>query len=190
MLTAAAQDIADAVREHRVVMSYGPFISFWAEQDAPIGSEVVVEDGSVSLDIEVRSPSWFDVDRVELYENGTLIKDWSVDTPNADVVNLQETFDVEGESDAWYVVVALGDDSLEPLFTPVDVPPIQLQDVVSEALVVVPALATLAGTAVPLPKTGGVVPYALTNRDGNGFDAPGLPVWLDPPVVEDESDDE
>ena len=86
----------------------------------------------------------------------------------------------------------MGDDSLEPLFTPVDVPPIQLQDVVSEALVVVPALATLAGTALPVPKTGGVLPYALTNpiwvdRDGNGFQPPGLPDWLDAPNVEDES---
>ncbi len=180
------EDVAEAVRNHQVVLSYGPFISLYAEGDQPIGSEITVDDGVVTLDIEVRSPSWFDVDRVELYENGTLIQSWAVTTPNVDTVNFLQSVDVEGDADAWYVVIALGDDSLEPLFTPVDIPPIQLQDVVGEAITVVPALAALAGDPVPIPRDGAVVPFALTNpiwvdRDGGGFDPPGLPDWLSAP---------
>jgi hypothetical protein len=69
----------------------------------------------------------------------------------------------------------------------VDIPPIQLQDVVAEAITVVPALAALAGEPVPIPRDGAVVPFAMTNpiwvdRDGGGFDAPGLPDWLSAPV--------
>jgi len=180
-------DVADAVRNHRVVLSYGPFISLFAEGDQPIGSEISVDDGVVTLDIEVRSPSWFDVDRVELYENGALIQSWAVTTPNVDTVNFLESVDIPGEDDAWYVVIALGNDGLEPLFTPVDIPPIQLQDVVGEAITVVPALAALAGDPIAFPRASQVVPFALTNpiwvdRDGGGFDAPGLPDWLTAPV--------
>jgi hypothetical protein len=182
-----AEDVAEAVRKHQVVLSYGPFISLYAEGDQPIGSEISVDDGVVTLDIEVRSPSWFDVDRVELYENGTQIQSWTVTTPNVDTVNFLASVDIAGEADAWYVVIAVGNDSLEPLFTPVDIPPIQLQDVVAEAITVVPALAALAGDPVPIPRDGAVVPFAMTNpiwvdRDGGGFDAPGLPEWLSAPV--------
>ncbi len=180
-------DVAMAVRNHQVVLSYGPFISLYAEGDQPIGSEISVDDGVVTLDIEVRSPSWFDVDRVELYENGTLIQSWAVTTPNVDTVNFLQSVDVPGEVDAWYVVIAVGNDSLEPLFTPVDIPPIQLQDVVAEAITVVPALAALAGDPIAFPRDGAVHPFALTNpiwvdRDGGGFDAPGLPDWLSAPT--------
>ncbi len=180
-------DVAMAVRNHQVVLSYGPFISLYAEGDQPIGSEISVDDGVVTLDIEVRSPSWFDVDRVELYENGALIQSWAVTTPNVDTVNFLQSVDVPGEVDAWYVVIAVGNDSLEPLFTPVDIPPIQLQDVVAEAITVVPALAALAGDPIAFPRDGAVHPFALTNpiwvdRDGGGFDAPGLPDWLSAPT--------
>ena len=44
-----------------------------------------------------------------------------------------------------------------------------------------------AGDATaPIPRTFPILPFALTNpiwidKDGDGFDPPGLPDWLEPP---------
>ena len=125
--------------------------------------------------MEVQSPTWFSVDRVEIYRNGELIREYAA--TNDDIVNLSETFTETPESDSWYVVIVMGDDSLEPLFTPVEYAPVQLQDVVVEALGSVDAVASLLTPAPPVPRTFPVYPFAITNpiyidTDGNGrYDA-------------------
>ncbi len=180
-------EVALAVREHRVVASYGPFIRFWADDpDNVVGSEIVA-DGAVALTVEVQSPTWFDVDRVEVYENGRLIHVWDGLAPNSDVLNLFETLEVTPTQDSWYVVTALSDDSLTPLFSPVVWPAIQLQDVVIEALGSVEAIGSLLGSSIDQPRTFPTHPYALTNPiwvdvDGDGWEPPGLPDWLQVPV--------
>jgi hypothetical protein len=130
------------------------------------------------------------VDHVELYENGTLIQVWDIDEPLDDDVDLDTTTEVDPSGDAWYVVIAMGRDTLDPLYTPVEIPPIQLQDVVTDALSGVDAVSSFLGPAIPIPRTFPLYPYALTNpiwvaRDGDGFDPPGLPDWLvEPPAPE------
>ncbi|MBX2796895.1 MAG: hypothetical protein KTR31_04475 [Myxococcales bacterium] len=178
--------VARAVKEGRVVASYGPFVRFYVEsEDQGVGS-TLVRDGEVPLTIEVQSPSWFDVDRVELYENGTLIREWAIETPNLDVLNLAETVSVTPERDSWYVVVALGRDDLAPVFTTVEIPPVQLEDIVADALAGVPAASLLLGDPLPIPRAFAVHPMAVTNpiwidQAGDGFDAPGLPAWFTEP---------
>jgi hypothetical protein len=173
------QAVADAVREHRVVASYGPFVRLWANGE-PIGSEIVA-DGDVTLEIDVQAPTWMRVDRVELYQNGTLIQEWAVE--DAPVVErFQVSHTVRPDQDAWYVVVVAGDDDLAPVFTPVEIPYIELQAVVSEALGDL-SVGSLIPPAIPMPTTYPVMPFAITNpiwvdQAGDGFDAPGLPSWL------------
>ncbi len=174
-----------AVHAHQVVASYGPFIRFEADGQ-PIGSELAAS-GSVTLSVEVQSPSWFDVDRVELYENGSLIQEWTVATPNSGVVNLSETLSVEPEQDAWYVVVALGDDDLEPVVPGLERQYFQFQDIVVEALGSMPSLSAFLSDAIPRPRSYPIHPYALTNpiwidAEGDGWDPPGLPLWLEEPA--------
>lgn len=189
---ASPADVAEAVRAGRVVASYGPFIRFWANDSTTGPGDTVVDADTLTLGITVESPDWFDVDRVELYENGTLIQEWELDAPDG-VVDLDTTVDVTPSKDSWYVVIALGQDSLAPVFTPVEIPPIQLQDVVTDALSGVDAVSSFLGPAVPIPRTFPILPYALTNpifvdQDGDGFQAPGLPDWLGPPAEEDATD--
>jgi hypothetical protein len=189
-----ATSIADAVREGRVVASYGPFIRFSANAWANGPGSTVVDDGQVSLYIEVQSPGWFNVDRVELYENGTLIHEWEIEAPNVDVVNLATEILVTPNKDSWYVVIALGDDDMAPVFTPVDLMPIQLQDIVEGALGEIDIgfdLSGVVGGGAPVPRTFPIHPFALTNpiwidRDGDGFDPPGLPDWLVHPTPLEE----
>jgi hypothetical protein len=177
------QAVADAVRDHHVVASYGPFVQFWAN-DAVIGSEIVAT-GEVELAIDVQAPTWMGVDRVELYENGTLIEEWAVDDVRV-VDRFQTTTTVNPDGDAWYVVAVAGDDDMRPVLTPVEIPYVELQAVVVEALSVVESVASLLTPAAPIPRTFPALPYAITNpiwvdREGNGFDAPGIPDWLERP---------
>jgi hypothetical protein len=183
------QAIADAVRAGHVVASYGPFIDFTANGTAIVGDEIVDTDGTVDLHVEVQAPTWVAVDRVELYQNGTLIYEWSGLDP--DVYKLVQDLPVTVTKDSWFVIVALGDGDLSPLFSPVEMPPVQLQDVVTEALSDIPSIGSLLSPAVPIPRVGPVLPYAITNPiyvdvDGAGWVPPGLPAWIEPPVDPNE----
>jgi hypothetical protein len=177
------QAVADAVRAHRVVASYGPFVEFRIDAE-PVGGTVTGE-GEHELVIDVQAPTWVAVDRVELYENGTLIREWEVEGGTG-VVRFHEEFAVTPATDAWYVVIVQGDGDLAPVFTPVEIPYIELETIVTEALGGVEKIpTTLLSEATPLPRTYPVRPFALTNpiwidRAGDGFDAAGVPDWFQP----------
>lgn len=177
------QTVANAIKEHRVVASYGPFVRFWIDGET-VGGEVV-SDGPIELEIDVQAPTWMGVDRVELYENGTLIREWAVeDAPIVERFN--EKLTLEPAQDAWYVVVVAADDDMFPVFTPVEIPHIDLQTVVIDALSGLESVAALVSPATPIPLTYPTLPYAITNpiwvdREGDGFQAPGLPDWLEYP---------
>ena len=113
-------DIATAIDNHRVVASYGPFVRFWIDGSG-IGSELTGV-GTRRLRIESQAPSWMHVDRLELYENGTLIEEWDRSHQEASGEPWSVSTTVNPEKDSWYVVVANGSGSLYPLFTPVEIP--------------------------------------------------------------------
>ncbi len=178
------QAIARAVKEGKVVASFGPFVRFYVgdERQGP-GSDVSV-DGEVEFTIEVQSPSWFNINRVELYENGTLVEEWTeADMTYEGSTDLATTWATTPEKDSWYVVVAMGDTDMAPVFTPVEFPPIQLEDVVLGALAGV-GLSAFLGDAVAVPRAFPIYPFALTNpiwvdsnNDGE-FTPPGIPDWV------------
>lgn len=179
------QAIADAVREHRVVASYGPFVRMFVDGE-PIGSDVTASGDTVELELEVQAPTWMQVDRIELYGNGTLIKEWALQQPQDDSLVYHGVGPIELDGDTWLVAIVMGQGDLRPLFTPVEIPYVDLQMVVTEALVGVPAVGDFLEPAAPIPRENPVHPFALTNPiwvdvDGGGFDAPGLPDWLEAP---------
>ncbi|MBN1337350.1 MAG: CehA/McbA family metallohydrolase [Deltaproteobacteria bacterium] len=183
--------VLEALRAHRAVVTYGPFIRFEADGE-PVGSEIVAH-GPVSLHIQVQAPTWFDVDHVELYENGTLLREWTVDVPPDPIVRFDEVVEVEPSRDAWYVVVANGPAGLDPALPDEERPYIQLQDVVIEALSPIEALSAFLSEPIPRPRAYPMVPYALTNPiwvdvQGDGWTAPGLPDWLRAPPDPSEQD--
>ncbi len=67
-------EIAQSVKRHCVVVSYGPLVELWVNGQK-IGSEVNAPAGQpVDVRIRVQSPAWFDIDRVEVYRNGVLFR--------------------------------------------------------------------------------------------------------------------
>ncbi len=180
-------DIADALRKHQAVASYGPFVIFEADGQ-PIGSEITT-DGTVQLAIEVQSPSWFECTQVEVYENGTLIELIEIPVPNTTPLNLSTTLEVSPSDDAWYALIVVGDDDLDPIYPSLDRENLVFQDVVTEALGSMPSLSAFLSAAPPRPRKGPMIPFALTNPiwvdvGGDGWDAPGLPDWLVDPADE------
>jgi hypothetical protein len=177
------QAVADAVKEHRVVASYGPFVQLWID-DGIIGDDIVA-DGDIEITIQVQAPSWIDIDRVALYENGAVVEEFAVEEGTDPQYRFLKTFTREPAIDSWYAVVASGDGPMDPVFTAVDVAHVQLDDVVAEVLGVVPAVVAIAGDlseVTPRPRTYDVTPFALTNPiwvdvDGDGWTPPGRPDW-------------
>jgi hypothetical protein len=176
--------IARAVKEGRVVASFGPFIRFYTgtETYGP-GSDVRALNGSLDLTIEVQSPSWIGISRVELYENGRMIREWTGSELDPDaILKLATEHRVEPSQDSWYVIVAMGETDLSPVFTPVEFPPIQLEDIVSGALAGI-AIGSFLDAPVPHPRDFPLYPYAVTNpiwvdADGDGvWTPPGIPAW-------------
>ncbi len=142
--------IVRAVKEGRVVISLGPFVTFTADGQ-PIGSLISKPQGDIVLKIRVQAPNWVKVSEVELLANGVTVKRWQLPS-SASALDWQATAKVRPRRDAWYAVLVRGPEGgLEPILRP---------------------FRTFEGT------TFRVVPMALTNpifvdRDGNGkFDAP------------------
>ena len=94
---------------------------------------------------------------------------------------------VSPTKDKWYVVIVMGNDDLSPVFTEVEIPPVQLQDVITDALSEVEGAGSITNvlTALPpVPRIFPVYPFALTNpiyvdanSDGS-FEPPGIQEWL------------
>lgn len=172
-------EIAEQIRQGRLFASYGPFIDFKINGQS-LGAKVPVEPGkSVRLSIRIQSPTWFDVDRVEVYRNGQLLKafDGRVDcsdarscirVPNKEVVNLDATIEDSPPQDAWYVVIAMGLDgkSLAPVYSSTPVARLGIFEIIQRLTPILPPLRSLRTPFSPSIST--VRPYAVTN-----------PIWVD-----------
>ncbi|MER3502163.1 MAG: hypothetical protein C4295_12000 [Candidatus Fervidibacterota bacterium] len=147
-----AEQIVQAVKAGRVVVSLGPFVTITADGQ-PIGSLLSKPKGDIMLSIRVQAPNWVKVSEVELVANGVAIKRWRIGKPaNGQGVDWQATARVRPRRDTWYAVFVHGPEGgLEPILRP---------------------FRTFEGT------TYRVRPFATTNpiwvdRDGNGvFDPP------------------
>ncbi len=65
-------ELARNLKAGCAVTSYGPFLEMWVDGKR-VGSRVSVpQPADVPVRIRVQSPDWFDVDRVEVYRNGSL----------------------------------------------------------------------------------------------------------------------
>jgi len=198
-------EVARAIREHRVVPSYGPLIRF-SIGDVGIGGDVSSSDGSAELSIEVQAPRWMTVDRVEVYENGRMMHEFlAADLATDEVVRLDTTLTVQptdadgAPQDAWYVVVAMGNQDLSPVVTPVEVPKLEVSEIVTGALSSFDislgsslSEGFLNTEGVPFTRTYVAFPYGFTNPiwldvdgdvdgDGQAFEALGrVPGWFRP----------
>ncbi len=100
-------EVVTAVKKHAVTSSGGPFIRFTGN-GAPVGSLVTDQDGTVLLGIEVQSPNWIPLERVEVVSNGQVIQSYSVEPPAEEgaVWQFSTELVVQPEADSWYLILA------------------------------------------------------------------------------------
>jgi hypothetical protein len=178
------QAVDEAVRRGEVVGSFGPFVRFSVEGAGP-GQTVTGSAGqAVTVKVEVQSPLWFDVDRVEVYRNGQL---WQVvdvcsagevsgacfTLPNESIVNLDTSFSDSPEVDTWYSVVAMGvkGKTLAPVYSTQPLARLGFNETVSQLSGLLPSVSLGGGPITP--SVHPTIPYAFTNPvrvivDGDG----------------------
>lgn len=179
------REIAEGLKKLRSFATFGPFLEVLVDGQ-PVGSTVKPgAGGKVQLAIRVQSPLWFDVDRIEVYKNGELLKvitgredcpPQSADclkVPNDQVLNFDAVIEDTPTEDSWYVVLAMGLDgkSMAPVYSSTPVARLGIFELVQRLTPLLPPLRSLR---TPLSPTISVVrPFAVANPvfvdvDGDG----------------------
>jgi len=195
------REVNRAVRERRVTASSGPYLEF-ALNDGQVGDTIVLaEQASLTARLRVQTPSWFGVDRVEIYRNGLLEKRFRLTGEPARIVDFDERIELPRPSeDSWYVAIAYGvndGNELSPVYNGLIYGHLLIPTVISIGLgqilggfdslfarleekgfreLLDDALAGLAG-GTEMPDSFPTMPFGFTNPiwvdvDGRGFTAP------------------
>jgi hypothetical protein len=182
------REVTQSVKEFRAMPTYGPFIEMLADGRYGVGSTFSAKEtgGRFDLSFTIQSASWIHLKRVELYENGRLIQAFAIDPDKSDVLKLSQTVTLTPKKDSWYVLVAMGDQDLSPVFQTVELPYIELDAIIEDALRALnnENCAGLFGAPLVFPNKYPVFPYGFTNpiwvdvdgdKDGDGkiWEAPG-----------------
>jgi hypothetical protein len=188
------EEIAGEVKAMHSFPSYGPFVEVTLNGE-PMGATVKVKQGqAVKLKLRVQSPLWFDVDRIEVYSNGDLIKviegsescdpksGTCIRVPNDKAVNFDGTIDHTPTQDAWYVVAVMGLDgkSMAPVYSSTPVARLGIFELIQRLTPLLPPLRSLR---TPLsPSMTLVRPYAVTNPIFVDVGGDGMTPLHAPPV--------
>jgi len=111
------------LRERRTFVSCGPFVRFAARDGTGMGGETAVEDdGEIHFAVRVEAPSWMQVDRVRLLENGVVVDevvlaDWARPDGLRAGVRYDDELVATPLADAWYIVEVVGSGGLWPIQT-------------------------------------------------------------------------
>ncbi len=156
-------DVMRAIREHRAITTNGPFLEMTAGS-ASIGDTVT--GGSVELRIRVRAASWAKVNRLVVYSNSLPIAERTI--PDAQGTDYETIVTVAPQQDAWVVAEVYGKDSMFPVLTATEFPPIDVGVVISALGAGLDLSALPAQSNLKPANTHTQKPFAITN-----------PIWID-----------
>jgi hypothetical protein len=178
----SASDVAATLRGGATLTSYGPFVR------ASIGGKTFGEVArahpgeKIPLTLQVSTASWFGVDRIEIYQNGLIVKVIEPKSAPQDIIDFEGSIDLSIPArDSWVVVIAMGLEDrnlMRPVSLDVPYGEIQIARVTSDAFQTNPRIAAAFPASPILPDWFPIVAYAVTNpifidTDGNGvYDAP------------------
>jgi hypothetical protein len=136
MRALSEQDVFDAMRAGKVSATNGPFIDL-SVNGVGLGGTVVAGDGVVKVHVTVKAAPWVDIKRVTLYRGGRdqvkrpfILKVYDVPATK-DIVRLDVEDTFPGIPDGSFIVAdAAGDEPMWPVFTPHEVPSLQISDAV------------------------------------------------------------
>lgn len=128
--------VMDSLRRGEALVSNGPFVEVWVNGEG-MGRTVVAPDKAVEVRVKVQAPSWMDISRILIRRGGKDMVRFP-DTveipvpPSQEVERYDATRRFENvPDDSFFVVEVYGEKSMWPLYTPYEVPSIQISDAVA-----------------------------------------------------------
>lgn len=187
-----ASELHRAIKAHKTLTSSGPFVTFRIRDDSAgreaemAGTLAATGTGDLKAHLRVQTPSWFQVDRIEIYRNSRLEQRVFLDAGNrAAVLDFDQDITLPRPTeDSWYVAIAYGlgtDSVMSPVYKRhpygdlliatlialgADQLIADLGDVL-ERLKGFISLDSLVGS-IELPDSYPILPFAVTN-----------PIWVD-----------
>jgi hypothetical protein len=111
-------ELAKAVREGRVVVSGGPFVTA-SIGGKSLGEVVDATSKQVDLAVSVQAPSWISVDKLRVIVSGQTVLETAIDAgtrdPRNPAVRFQKELPVMADRDSWVIVVVTGSGDLAPV---------------------------------------------------------------------------
>ena len=177
------KEAVESLKKQHALTTYGPFVTA-SIKGKGVGDTVTVKGGgAANLDLKVQTASWFGVERVEIYQNGHLVKEIETGSQPSDVIDYEGkvSLDFPADRDSWVVIIALGlaDQNLMRKVT-LDIPfgEIQISKVTSDAFSLIPTVSSFFTPTPTMPDWFPIPAYAVTNAilvdaGGDGkYDAP------------------
>ncbi len=123
-----------AMREGRAVVTNGPFLDVTVNGKG-LGQTVVASDGKVDVKLTVKAAPWMDVTRVVVRRGGPDLESpevlETIPVPaTSEVTRLEVTKSYVVPDRSFIVVEAFGEKPMWPVFTPHEVPSLQISDAV------------------------------------------------------------
>ncbi len=109
------------IKQRNVSVNRGLYVEFSANGNAPIGSQILAQNGKVDFHIRVQAPRWIACDTVQLIGNGEVVETFVVHAQDS-VERFNRTISVQPKVDTWYLVIASGSKSMAPLVHDAPVP--------------------------------------------------------------------
>ena len=97
-------ELFERMRGFRQLVVGGPILRFTVD-GASMGDTIAAGGGKVQVHLQVLAPDWMKLSFARVYVNGERVRE-PVLADTTDVVRLDETFELELDSDAWIVAVA------------------------------------------------------------------------------------
>jgi len=162
-----ADKVPAGLRAGRALVTNGPFIEAQVNGQG-IGRTVISPEGTVEVKIRVKAAPWVDVTRVVILRGGPdqklgpQVLETIPVTARDSVVRLDFTKSYAGlPDDSFIIVEAYGEEPMWPVFTPYEVPSLQISDAIS---VLADAFGFGAAFGKYRPEQAQQVrPYAFTN---------------------------
>ncbi len=98
----------------RAIVTSGPMVDFEIMDEdtgalAGLGDTLVSSEGKIFAHIRVQTPSWFDIETIEIYRNSLLERQIRVDSEPADIIDFDDVVELDRPTvDSWYVVIVKG----------------------------------------------------------------------------------
>ena len=160
-----------AIHAGKAVATNGPILDVTVNGQG-LGSTVVASDGKIDVHIIARAAPWMDLKRVTVKRGGRDAREpvilEVIQLPDTrEVLRFDDTRHYQNIPDGSYIVVeARGDESMWPVFTPYEVPSLEISDavgVIGSSF----GFSSTFGKYKPTMKQA-VTPYGFTN-----------PIWVD-----------